>query len=105
LPLQSLLPLVVPQPPLPLQSFFPLHACFPGVFPQLDFLPTSVAFSLFWAKALAVVPAANPERAAPMSSARIDFVICTIPFLVYFKLGFDQRGLLGLAATKQLNYI
>src|SRR5215468_6610767 len=87
--LQSFLPLVVPQPPLPLQEFWPLQACFS--FLLLDaFLPESLFPALsppvFCAIALAVVPATNPDRAAPISSARIDFVMCTAPFLVFFTL-------------------
>src|SRR5215470_17955316 len=87
LPLQSFLPLVVPQPPLPLQEFWPLQACFSFLLLEA-FLPESAALSppVFWAIALAVVPATNPDRAAPMSSARIDFVMCTTPFLVFFTL-------------------
>ena len=52
------------------------------------FLPESAALSppVFWPIALTVVPATNPDRAAPMSSARIDFVMCTTPFLVFFTL-------------------
>src|SRR5215472_4785448 len=84
LPLQSFLPLVVPQPPLPLQEFRLLQACF-SFLPLDAFLPESLWPALsppvFCAIALAVVPATNPERAAPISSARIDFVMCTTPFL------------------------
>src|SRR5215472_2331469 len=40
LPLQSFLPLVVPQPPLPLQEFWPLQACFSFLL-LLAFLPLS----------------------------------------------------------------
>src|SRR5215469_1824327 len=88
LPLQSFLPLVVPQPPLPLQEFRPLQACL-SFLPLDAFLPDSEAFlspPVFCAIALAVVPATNPDRAAPISSARIDFVMCTAPFLVFFTL-------------------
>src|ERR1700746_2338543 len=71
--------------PLPLQEFWPLQACFSFLLLEA-FLPESAALSppVFCAIALAVVPATNPDRAAPMSSARIDFVMCTTPFLVFF---------------------
>src|SRR5215467_1942388 len=87
LPLQSFLPLVVPQPPLPLQEFWPLQACLSFLLLEA-FLPELAALSppVFCAIALAVVPATNPDRAAPISSARIDFVMCTAPFLVFFTL-------------------
>src|SRR5215510_13224002 len=42
LPLQSFLPLVVPQPPLPLQEFLPLQACFSFLLFEA-FLPLSLA--------------------------------------------------------------
>src|SRR5215813_5133018 len=76
LPLQSFLPLVVPQPPLPLQEFWPLQACFSFLL-FVAFLPDSAALSppVFCAIALALVPATNPERAAPISRARTDFVM------------------------------
>src|SRR5262249_200975 len=87
LPLQSFLPLVLPQPPLPLQEFWPLQACFS--FLLLVALSPLAAVSFLslspppacWAKAL--WPATNPVRAAPISSKRTDFVMCSVslPFL------------------------
>src|SRR5712691_3453688 len=41
LPLQSFLPLVVPQPPLPLQEFWPLQACL-SFLTLVPFLPDSL---------------------------------------------------------------
>src|SRR5215470_13025848 len=102
LPLQSFLPLVVPQPPLPLQEFWPLQACFSFLLLEA-FLPDSVVLPLsppvFCAIALALVPATNPDRAAPISSARIDFVIWynSFPCLLYV-----VRGVFGLARGKQV---
>src|SRR4029077_8980613 len=83
LPLQSFLPLVVPQPPLPLQEFWPLQACFSFLL-LVAFLPLSELVSflsppVFWAKAF--WPATNPVRAAPISSKRTDLVMCKSPFL------------------------
>src|SRR6185312_4740322 len=83
LPLQSFLPLVLPQPPLPLQEFWPLQACLSFLL-LVAFLPLSELVSflsppVFWAKA--VWPAINPVRAAPMSNKRTDFVMCKSPFL------------------------
>src|SRR5260370_14547378 len=45
LPLQSFLPLVVPQPPLPLQEFWPLQACF-SFLTLVAFLPESLLLVL-----------------------------------------------------------
>src|SRR6266567_7332146 len=83
LPLQEFLPLQplspAEHPPLPLQEFWPLHACF-STFLSSAFLPEVVLSSGF-SEAIAVVPARNPLRAAPITSARIDFVITwTTPF-------------------------
>src|SRR5215470_12163386 len=79
----------VEQSPLPLQEFWPLQACFSFLLLEA-FLPESLFPALsppvFCAIALAVVPATNPDRAAPISSARIDFVMCKAPFLVFFTL-------------------
>src|SRR5260370_17353934 len=82
LPLQSFLPLVVPHPPLPLEEFWSLRVCL-SFLVLLAFAPLSElgvwSLSLVWATAL-VVPATNPVRAAPTSSARIDFVIGKLLF-------------------------
>src|SRR5215467_9039893 len=77
LPLQSFLPLVVPQPPLPLQEFWPLQACFSFLLLEA-FLPDSAlgwSFPVSCAIVVALVPATNPVSAAPISSARIDLVM------------------------------
>src|SRR5205085_2374649 len=83
LPLQSFLALVVPQPPLPLQEFRPLQACFSFLL-LVAFLPESdlvVALSppVFCAIAEPVVPATKPVNAAPIKRARMDFVIGNTP--------------------------
>src|SRR5260221_3008893 len=81
LPLQSFLPLVVPQPPLPLQEFCPLQACF-SFLTLVAFLPlAALSPPGSCADAATLVPATNPVSAAPINSARIDLVICKSPFL------------------------
>lgn len=87
LPWQEFLPLqplsLLLQPPLPLQEFCPLQACF-SFLPLVACLPSFAVLSpVSCAAAPIVVPATNPDRAAPMSSARIDFVMCTTPFLCF----------------------
>src|SRR5258708_21265101 len=64
LPLQSFLPLVVPQPPLPFQEFWPLQACF-SFFPLVAFFALSGLWSfllppVFWSKAFS--PPRRPAR-------------------------------------------
>src|SRR5258707_6846158 len=84
LPLQSFLPLVEPQPPLPLQEFWPLQACFSFLL-LVAFLPESALVDLSPVScAIALVPATNPDRAAPITNARIDFVIEESPYVICF---------------------
>src|SRR5260221_11781902 len=94
LPLQSFLPLVVPQPPLPLQEFCPLQACFSFLL-LVAFLPESAGLPPVSCAIAAVVPATNPDRAAPITNARIDFVIEESPFVIYFRIwpGVSDRTL------------
>src|SRR5512140_502245 len=77
LPLQEFLPLQplspAAQPPFPLHEFWPLQACF-STFLSSAFFPVAV-LSAGLSEAIAVVPARNPLRAAPITSARIDFVM------------------------------
>jgi hypothetical protein len=72
-PLQSFFPFSAPQPPLPLQEFFPAQQCFSTlvfvVFPPVSSVGLGVADTA------AVVPATKPVSAAPIRSFRAVLVI------------------------------
>src|SRR5579871_625979 len=81
-PAQEFFPLqpwsLVLHPPLPEQEFLPAHSCFSLAAFLVAFFPESWVLSLGASCVVALAPATNPVRAAPISSALSDFVMVNL---------------------------